>query len=468
MEIDSTFQVDLNILHDPLVPAAQKRWMLDIIFDQIVPYRYHQEPRLFPELSFYGTLLNNRADFMEIWAFVIRFHEWIYDLAISNSQMADAALEEMSQIKTSVDIELSLDLAQSIDALVPEYPSPPRTTAEMSYPATPQELPKQKTRAQTATNEGSDDAFLVAELQKPASVTYEGIIRDLDHFKGVDEAYARHVKRPAGTSPEEDASWPQTLEKRSAYVRDMYNAITQTDDFFELRKAKERLAKVRAKVGNTDAQASRDSDNSDDRDVEDNGSRKRRKTGNAAKGSDERPKGMSKSDWDLLHEVQPVHRLNAVIHHKISSIELEILCWRLLLAAEDAQRGFTMKPLWSGHRTVSTWDHYETFSDRWSAMCRELLDCKILVHSLLRADWFNKFASAPAKERGAKLSNDLLNGRRDIQNEIGRNIIRQKTSDNEWTTSENFEIRRRDGELVHKGSQIGDKARRQLAKRQAV
>lgn len=106
----------------------------------------------------------------------------------------------------------------------------------------------------------------------------------------------------------------------------------------------------------------------------------------------------------------------------------------------------------------------------------------------MRADWFAKFASAPAKERGvcesiskvilrmatantssqAKLSNDLLNGRRDIQNQIGRETIREKTTTNEWTTTENFEIRTRDGSLVHEGDKIGDRGRRALAKRQKV
>lgn len=65
----------------------------------------------------------------------------------------------------------------------------------------------------------------------------------------------------------------------------------------------------------------------------------------------------------------------------------------------------------------------------------------------------------------AKLSNDLLNGRRDVQNQVGREVIKEKTSSQAWTTSEDFEIRTRDGQVVCEGGKIGDKTRRQLAVR---
>ncbi|KAI8309975.1 hypothetical protein K4K59_008689 [Colletotrichum sp. SAR11_240] len=456
--MENTFQVDLDILQDPTVPADQKRWMLDIVITQIVPYRYHQEPRLFPDLNFYGTLLNNRADFMQIWGFVTRFHGWIYDLAISSPAMADEAIESLNQMQANLEIDDLLTTMASAGPSPFQYPSPPRTTADASVPATPQEAPKQSGRATRATPADADDSFLATELKKPPTFVYGGIIRDLDHFAEVDEAYNCHVKRSPGFAPEEDQSWPSNSEKRVEYVQQMYEAITSTDDFFELRKATERLQKITAKGAGTDTQLPTHNGQTS----EEEQSRKRKRP-------EERPKGLSKADWDLLNDANSgADRLSAVVHHKISDIEIEILCWRLMNAAMDAQRGHTKKPLWSGHRTTTTWDHYNAFEDRWAAMARELTDCKILLHSLMRADWFAKFASAPAKERGAKLSNDLLNGRRDIQNQIGRETIREKTTTNEWTTSENFEIRTRDGSLVHEGDKIGDRGRRALAKRQKV
>ncbi|KAJ0337883.1 hypothetical protein COL154_012657 [Colletotrichum chrysophilum] len=454
--MEATFQVDLDILQDPLVAANQKEWMLDLILSQIVPYRYYQEPRLFPELAFYGTLLNNRADFCQIWSFVTRFHVWIYDLAITNSEMADQAIESLKQMQQSLEIESLLEAATSAGPSPADYPSPPGTVTE-SIPVTPQQATTSSSRAPKSAIVVSDHPLLVAELDKPALCIYQGIIKDREHFAEINNAYNRHVKRQPGLTPEEDHSWPQSTEKCIEYIQEMYSAITSTNDFFELRKAKERLAKVRAKTADSklpEAQEQGVSGSSATNDP-----RKRKAT-------EERPKGLSKADWDLLKEDNSASdRLNTVIHHKITDVEIEVICWQLLIAAEDAQRGFTMKPLWSGERTVSTWDHFTTFGERWSAMVKELLDCKILVHSLLRADWFAKFATAPTKERAAKLSNDLLNGRRDVQNQAGREIIREKTAANEWTSAEDFEIRTKDGQLVHKGGQIGDNARRQLAKR---
>ncbi|KAK1723676.1 uncharacterized protein BDZ83DRAFT_580265 [Colletotrichum acutatum] len=132
----------------------------------------------------------------------------------------------------------------------------------------------------------------------------------------------------------------------------------------------------------------------------------------------------------------------------------------------EQQLGFTMRPLWSGTRTVSTWEHFDTFSARWNSICSNLQDCKMILHSLTRADWFCKYAGAPSKERGgAKLSNDLLNGRRDIQNQVGREMIKEKTSTQDWITTDDFEIRDKAGDLVLKGGHLGDKKRRQLALR---
>ncbi|KAH0440849.1 hypothetical protein CcaCcLH18_02192 [Colletotrichum camelliae] len=396
-----TFQADLDVLQNPLVSVEEKEWMLDIIFSQIVPYRYHQEPRLFPDLAFYGTLLNNRPDFLLIWNFVTRFHTWIYDLAISSSAMADQAIESLSQMRDSLEIDKLLSEAAIPEANLSQYPSPPGTTAEASAPATPQETPCQAPRAPKATKDEAEHPLLAAELKKPPTFIYEGTIRDLNHFAEIDAAYNRHMKRQPGMAPAEDQSWPSIPEKCAAHVREMYKAITMTDDFFELRKAKERLLKVREKAdGNATPQAHKANDHEQPY-VAESGPKKRKSTQRAG----DRPKGLSKADWDLLDDNNsPADRLSVVIHHKITNIEIEILCWRLLLAAMDAQLGHTMKPLWSGARTVSTWDTYGTFGDRWSAMCKELLDCKILVHSLLRADWFAKFASAPNKERAGDLA----------------------------------------------------------------
>ncbi|KXH68993.1 hypothetical protein CSAL01_06610 [Colletotrichum salicis] len=75
------------------------------------------------------------------------------------------------------------------------------------------------------------------------------------------------------------------------------------------------------------------------------------------------------------------------------------------------------------------------------------------------------WGSAHGSGSSSKLSNDLLNGRRDIQSQVGRDTIREKMTLQDWTTSDDFEIRDKAGELVLKGGHRGDKRRRQLAVR---
>ncbi|KAK1624441.1 hypothetical protein BDP81DRAFT_398526 [Colletotrichum phormii] len=253
----------------------------------------------------------------------------------------------------------------------------------------------------------------------------------------------RHVKRATGKAPQDDASWPTPSELQQAYVQKLFESITDLSNFFELRKARERLGKIEH------TQQERSSP-----DVAEKPRKRRRGLGEEDAGPDrpERPKGMSKTDWTLVNDQNtPVDLLEAVIHHRISGVEVELLCWRLLRCAMDQQQGFTMRPLWSGSRTVSTWEHFDAFSDRWQSICDNLRTGS---------------ASMPVHRRrneARKLSNDLLNGRRDIQNQVGRDIIKKKTSKQDWIASDDFEIRDKAGELVLKGGHLGDKKRRQLA-----
>ncbi|WYZ44899.1 hypothetical protein EsH8_VIII_000215 [Colletotrichum jinshuiense] len=459
VRMEDPFQADLNILQDPAVPAQQKQWMLNIILDDIVPYRFSYGPRLFPELEFYTTLLGNRDDFIDIWCFVERFHSWIYYVALSSPEDTDSVIENLRLLRDSC------SLSGQQNAAPRSTQGPGQTSMELSAAldqACQLQTPKRKTRARNAPLTADQHPFLSAELQKPPTFTYQGIILNTDHFTELDAAYSTHVKRQPGMAPEDDPTWPHTAEKQREYVGALYNSITNMQDFYELRKARATV-KERTKNGINGPEANDLNGEYLDNNGPGLAGRKRKRAGD----NDEhrpRPKGISKADWTLVDVGStPLDQLEAVIHHRISDIEIEILCWKLLVSAKNAQRGITMRPLWSGTRTVSTWNHYDTFGERWAAICAEILDCKILIHSLTRADWIAKFAGAPVKERGAKLSNDLLNGRRDVQNQVGREVIKEKTSSQDWMTSEDFKIRTRDGELVIRGAQLGDKTRRQLA-----
>ncbi|KAK2002095.1 hypothetical protein LX36DRAFT_568960 [Colletotrichum falcatum] len=455
------FYADLEVLNDPNVPYETKKWMFDTILKDVVPYRYHDGLRMFPDMSFYVTLLYNRRCSQEVWGLVHRFHEWISTMATFHPDETDesiAALElrAISYGWPNVQTEEAPLTASHIEQIStsPEQAIVPEPLTSMPTLA----LQAKKAKPSTCFETEHQHPLLTTELKAPPTFHYKGVVQNMDHFDELDEAYDRHVKRAAGMAPDKDASWPSSTEQQRAYVAVLFSHITDLGDFYELRKARERLTKLQARGSLEAADAP---------------SRKRRR--GAAGGAQDagfdanaRPKGISKSDWTLMDpESTPGKLLEAVIHHHISDVEIELLCWRLLRAAMEMQLGFTMRPLWSGAKTVALWDHFDTFAERWHAVCENVLDCKIIIHSLTRADWVCKYAGAPFKERGGKLNNDLLNGRRDIQNQVGRDIIKEKTSRHDWTTSEDFEIRDKEGELVLKGSHLGDKKRRQLAVRRS-
>ncbi|KAF6813774.1 hypothetical protein CMUS01_12767 [Colletotrichum musicola] len=418
---------------------------------------------MFPYLNFYFTLLGNRENFLDVWPFAARFHGWVYDAAVSAPSVVDDLVQRLEQLNAF------------------NYPSPSSAAPDLNFDALEldnfdfcrdmfgTDVPQPDERKQETANTkpaaqkeppvpGQEHTLLSSELQKPLETVYRGVINDGDHFKELDDAYNRHVRRESGTPPEEDSTWPKDAETQRRYVGKIFEHIVHTDNFYELRKA-------RAKNGGK----STTPEEALEKDDGEPPKKRARKTkgGKDTSRAQARPKGVNKSDWELMDEnITPAECLKAVTHHEFTNVEIELLCWKLLFAAMEAQKGYTMRPLWAGHRTVTTFNDHKTFADRWNSMCEELMDCKILVHSLTRADWFVKFASAPAKERSAKLNNDLLNGRRDVQNQVGREIIQERTESKDWMTSEDYEIRTKDGQVICQGGKIGDKTRRQLAIRE--
>ncbi|KAK1984698.1 hypothetical protein LZ30DRAFT_747732 [Colletotrichum cereale] len=452
------FYADLHVLDDPTVPYETKKWMFDTILNDMVPYRYHDGPRMFPDINFYVTLLYNRPITQEVWGLVCRFHEWISMLATFHPEMADDAIAAL-QLRAISYGWPNAPAQQASPATAQAEQVGASSQDTIIIPSTPTSPPKAKRSKLVSSYETEHQhPILTRELPAVPTFRYKGIVQNMDHFEELDDAYERHVKRAAGEAPSEDASWPLSVEQQRAYVEKLFSHITDLSNFYELRKARERLAKLSAsQQGRGSLETAEDPSKKRKRDAE----------GQAAYShAAARPKGMSKADWALIDEEStPAELLEAVIHHSISDVEIELLCWRLLRAAMDMQLGFTMKPLWSGQKTLALWEHFDTFAERWQAICENVLDCKILIHSLTRADWICKYAGAPSKERGGKLSNDLLNGRRDIQNQVGREVIKEKTSRRDWTTTEDFEIRDKQGGLVLKGGHLGEKKRRQLAVR---
>lgn len=199
----------------------------------------------------------------------------------------------------------------------------------------------------------SKEFHLSEELKAPEQYQYRGLVHDEHHFKRVNDAYLRHGQQRAGLAAENDSSWPQSDDEKRQYVKKLFDAITNTSDFHEARKA-------RAKIDAHDAAA--------------------------------RGKAPSASERVLAdHNKSAVDRLEAVLHYKMSNLEVELVSWKILVrlrisglestevdtmivqeAAMACQQGHTMRALWAGERTNSQWDVFEKFEDRWNAICENM------------------------------------------------------------------------------------------------
>ncbi|KAH9232970.1 hypothetical protein K456DRAFT_1838424, partial [Colletotrichum gloeosporioides 23] len=89
------------------------------------------------------------------------------------------------------------------------------------------------------------------------------------------------------------------------------------------------------------------------------------------------------------------------------------------------QAGNTMKPNWASSGTPK-WEQYPSFASRWDAVCDNLRNHKVILHSALRGDWTHRLAAGPAAERKLKINNKQLNATRDIQNQVGRESIKRR------------------------------------------
>lgn len=200
--------------------------------------------------------------------------------------------------------------------------SEPHLTTPACSSATSRAQKGERAGSQCLTLHENQHPLLQAELVATPTFQFKGLVQSMDHFMELDNAYERHTKRAPGSAPEDDISWPASSEKQREYVQQLFESITDLSDFFELRKARERLGNV--------TNAPQDLVTPEN----EGNPRKRRRVRNGQKVDiiPARPKGMSKTDWALVDaESSPADLLEAVIHHRISGIEVELLCWRLLV-----------------------------------------------------------------------------------------------------------------------------------------
>ncbi|KAL2876556.1 hypothetical protein SGCOL_008132 [Colletotrichum sp. CLE4] len=260
----SPFQSDLDIIDDLSVPSADKEWIFDVLLNEAI------------------AALEHRAA--------------LYGWSGTQGGLSDLAQQRQSG-------------PQSIISISPSVATPVQQG--------------DGAKSQLSPLHEHEHPLLQAELVVTPAFEYKGLIQNMNHFTEVDNAYERHVKRTGGAAPEDDMSWPTSSEKQRGYIQQLFGSITDVSDFFELRKARERLSKA-ANVQQDPATLNNE---------ENPRKRRRGRSGiNARDNIPARPKGISKTDWALVDaENSSADLLDAVIHHQISGVEIELLCWRLLV-----------------------------------------------------------------------------------------------------------------------------------------
>ncbi|KAK1723677.1 uncharacterized protein BDZ83DRAFT_580356 [Colletotrichum acutatum] len=273
---ESPFQADLDIIDNVMVPSAEKQLVFDV---------------LLTEADEAIAALKHRA----------AFHGWLRSQEIPS----DAATEPVHDPSEQQQRQFG---PESIPSMSPSTDTPVQQ--------------REMARSRSLSLYEHEHPLLQAELFVAPAFEFKGLIQSMDHFAEVDNAYERHVKRAAGAPPEDDPSWPVSSEKQREYVQRLFENITDLSDFFELRKARERLGNIANAQKNPAT-------------PEDEGNPRKRRIGRSSQNVDivpTRPKGISKTDWALVDaERSPTDLLDAVIHHRISGVEVELLCWRLLV-----------------------------------------------------------------------------------------------------------------------------------------
>ncbi|KAJ9142963.1 hypothetical protein NKR23_g6850 [Pleurostoma richardsiae] len=123
-------------------------------------------------------------------------------------------------------------------------------------------------------------------------------------------------------------------------------------------------------------------------------------TRRAVQSRDERGKPIT-GQWDFEDSCS-VGRVK-----KMSSFEIELLAWELLEAIIEAQQGYVGFSPWA-----KDWkyERYDTFSERFNAVLREVKISKSLLIGMCDVPWLNRIAAAPFDEVSKKVSNGISNG----------------------------------------------------------
>ncbi|RGP77534.1 hypothetical protein FLONG3_4319 [Fusarium longipes] len=234
--------------------------------------------------------------------------------------------------------------------------------------------PKKYRAAPQPTPQNKQQAWLVPRLEH-FTRQYQGYINSPNVARGIETVFLSlsHPPETATTTlPDTDMSFPRSTHEYRLRIRQMFEAICDWSSPREWR----------AKMGHSMAAQWID--------------RVKR---------DRHSRGLSTKMTDLTDEdlapppnlMPPVEeQWKNVIHRRLSDIEIELLCAKILNEAMLAQQGQNFIPLWSNSETQ--WEEWQLN--------------KVLIHSALRASWISRITNSPFSETRRKDQNKAGNDRK--------------------------------------------------------
>ncbi|TDZ49713.1 hypothetical protein CTRI78_v007907 [Colletotrichum trifolii] len=343
-------------------PIEEQRGLFGLICDKIVKYRsIDQETSAFPPVAFYLILLRNETNFESIKSFAKDCVEWFRGMAPG---VANVYIEWIKAHREFIDDSSHGDTRSLIEQS--QNPQPKPSLGPEDEPPKKQKCrrPGRQSRVTDHQNTG-----LRAELERPLETQYRGIVTTSEVAMTMEKEYEYFFCQDVAPAAQ-DPTWPSTEERRVLYVKEMHDAILDVSNFEERNQALLKWSRLQAKNGTPDAPAESTSARS-----------KKRKRGNDTKVP--RYPGLNATDSIFVHP---------------QSTPADMIQAKLLRSAQDCQNGWELRRPWTGENDPK-WEAFDTFADRWTAMCHNMRYHKVMLHSALRGDWVNRLSAAPVGER---------------------------------------------------------------------
>ncbi|KAJ5018633.1 hypothetical protein K4K57_004390 [Colletotrichum sp. SAR 10_99] len=336
--IAAIFAVEFDSLFDAEANPEKKLQILQIVCG--IRYRRHDGYRLFPPEDFYEYLLQNEPDRDETTPIATRCAKWFHSMTPSD---ADLRIDELLELRKSL-----------------TTPSPP-DLRHVNFPKQTAQANQGKAKASEITDH--QHPLIAREMAKSATMGYRSLIRSMEHFDELEEAYDNHIRKDCD------------------YIGQAFAAIFDTASFAEKTAAlakQARIDEINAATQDTPAECQ-------------TGASKKRKLDHGGSAATKRLQKLNTTKATLADpRSTPQKQLRAIIHYDLTDFEAE------LRQAQKQQEGFTMKAPWGG-KTARVWEKYDSFAERWNQICLMLK---------------------------AKASNRVLNAKRDEESRVGRRVIK--------------------------------------------